>query len=194
MLKPSYAVWLCFEFCQNSLTLVRDLSYSHDQDHIHVHSQIASISIHSQNKTPSSIMTLSPRLPSRIWAIQKEIKDAYPKKVCHMPKRHKKKECQEKRKDAYPKKVCHMSTRHVEKKEEKKKKYSPCPRKKYKEERWIIRRSSSTIHQKYSTHLHLLIRLYDSFLLGSYFWLNNISKANMPLYSYPKLHISLIRW
>jgi hypothetical protein len=33
-------------------------------------------------------MTLSPRLSSRIWAIRKEIKDAYPKKVCHMPKRH----------------------------------------------------------------------------------------------------------
>ena len=66
-------------------------------------------------------MTLSPRLPSRIWAIQKEIKDAYPKMVCHMPKRHdRKKECQEKRKDAYPKKVRHMSTRHVEKKREKK--------------------------------------------------------------------------
>ena len=51
---------------------------------------------------------------------KKEIKDAYPMKVCRMPKRHEKKECQEKRKDAYPKKVCHMSTRHVEKKEEKK--------------------------------------------------------------------------
>ena len=72
----------------NSLTIVRDLSYSHDQDHVHVHSQIASISIHLQNKTPSTIMTLSLRLPSRIWAIQKEIKDAYPKKVCHVPKRH----------------------------------------------------------------------------------------------------------
>ena len=33
-------------------------------------------------------MSLSPRLSSRIWAIQKEIKDAYPKNVCHMPKRH----------------------------------------------------------------------------------------------------------
>ena len=33
-------------------------------------------------------MTLSPRLSSRIWAIQKEIKDAHPKKVCRMPKRH----------------------------------------------------------------------------------------------------------
>ena len=49
-------------------------------------------------------MTLPPRLPSRIWAIQKEIKDAYPEKICHMPKRHEKKEeCQEKRKGAYPK-------------------------------------------------------------------------------------------
>ena len=33
-------------------------------------------------------MSLSPRLSSRIWAIQKEIKDAYPKNVCHVPKRH----------------------------------------------------------------------------------------------------------
>ena len=68
-------------------------------------------------------MILSPRLPSKIWAIQKEIKDAYPKKVCHMLKRHdeKKRECQEKRKDAYPKKVCHMSTRHVKKKKRRKK-------------------------------------------------------------------------
>ena len=56
-------------------------------------------------------MTLSPRLPSRIWAIQKEIKDANPKKACHMPKRHNK---EKKRKDADPKKVCHMSTIHVE--------------------------------------------------------------------------------
>ena len=64
-------------------------------------------------------MTLSPRLPSRIWAIQKEIKDAYPKKVCHMPKRHEKKEYQEKRKDAYPKKVCHMFKRHMKKKRKK---------------------------------------------------------------------------
>ena len=80
------------------------------------HRKIAIISIHSQNKTPSSIMSLSPKLSSRIWAIQKEIRDAYPKKVCHMPKRHDKKK---ERKDTYPKKVCHMSIRHVEKKEKK---------------------------------------------------------------------------
>ena len=131
MLKPSYAVWLCFEFGQilwplleTCHTVMIKITYTS--------SHIANTVIHPQNKTPWHIMTLSPRLPSRIWAIQKEIKDTYPKKVCHMPKKHEKKECQEKRKDAYPKKVCHMSTRHVEKKE---KKYSPCPRKKIYKER-----------------------------------------------------------
>ena len=61
-----------------------------------------------------------------MWAMKKEreeeeIKDAYPKKVCHMLKRHIKK----RKKDEYPKKVCHMLTRHVEKKERKKEKDSP---------------------------------------------------------------------
>ena len=46
-----------------------------------------------------------------------EIKDAYPKKVCHMLKRHVRKK-KIKKKDAYPKKVCHMPTRHVKKKRE----------------------------------------------------------------------------
>jgi hypothetical protein len=31
------------------------------------------------------------KLHRSVWAIQKEIKDAYPKKVCHMPTRHVKK-------------------------------------------------------------------------------------------------------
>jgi hypothetical protein len=60
-------------------------------------------------------MTLSPRLPSKMWATQKEIKVAYPKKVCHMSQ----KACQKKEKDAYPKKVCHMLTMHVKKKKKK---------------------------------------------------------------------------
>ena len=52
-----------------------------------------------------------------------EIKDAYPKKVCHMPK----KACPKKsEKDADPQKVCHMPTRHVKRK---KGKDSPHPRK-----------------------------------------------------------------
>jgi len=45
---------------------------------------------------------------------KKKIKDAYPKKVCHMLRHVKKKE--KKIKDACPKKVCHM-LRHVKKKE-----------------------------------------------------------------------------
>ena len=55
--------------------------------------------------------------------MQKEIKDAYPKKVCHMLKRHVKKNIKKREKDAYPKKVCHMPARHVKKK----RKYSPHP-------------------------------------------------------------------
>ena len=47
--------------------------------------------------------------------MQKGNKNAYPKKVCHMLKRHVRKK-DKKKKDAYPKKVCHMPTRHVKKK------------------------------------------------------------------------------
>ena len=36
-----------------------------------------------------------------MWAIQKEIKDAYPKKVCHMPTRHVK----EKKDSPHPKEI-----------------------------------------------------------------------------------------
>jgi len=49
----------------------------------------------------------------------------------------------------------------------KERKDSPCP-KINKGERWIMQGSSLFI-KKYSTHLHLLIRLYDLFLLGSCF-------------------------
>ena len=37
---------------------------------------------------PGVTDSLSLKLPSMMWAIQKEIKDAYPKKVCHMLTRH----------------------------------------------------------------------------------------------------------
>jgi hypothetical protein len=84
------------------------------------HWKIAIISIHSQNKTPSSIMSLSPRLSSRIWAIQKEIKMHTQRRYTTCPKGMTMKK---KRKDAYPKKVCHMSTRHVKKKRDEKKIY-----------------------------------------------------------------------
>ena len=42
---------------------------------------------------------------------------------------------------------------------------------------------------KYPTHLHILIRVYDSYLLASSFWLSNICDVSMPLiHTYLKLH------
>jgi len=55
-------------------------------------------------------------MPHAQKACKKKIeKDAYPKKICHMPTRHDNKKKREK-KDAYPNKVCHMPTRHAKKK------------------------------------------------------------------------------
>ena len=76
---------------------VRITSYAHDQDHVHVH--LHAILLHledrkyiphpSTNKTPRCAMFISLQsYHHNVWAIQKEIKDAYPKKVCHMSIRH----------------------------------------------------------------------------------------------------------
>ena len=84
-------------------------------------------------------MTLSPRLSSRIWAIQKEIKDAYPKKVCHMPKKHDKKREEkmhaQRRYATCPQDMSKEREKYIYI-------YSPCPRKKYKERD----RSSNGVH------------------------------------------------
>ena len=58
----------------------------------------------------------------------KKKKDAYPKKVCHMPTKHAQKRRRRRKKDTYPKKVCHMPTRHVKEKKEEEKKDSPHPK------------------------------------------------------------------
>jgi len=43
--------------------------------------------------------------------------------------------------------------------------------------------------EKYSTHLHILIKVYDLHILGSDFWLSNICDVSMPLiHTYLKLH------
>ena len=63
--------------------------------------------------------------------MQKEIKDAYPKKVCHMPTRHVKKE---RKKDAYPKKVCHIPQGMPKKKKKKKKNIAHIQEKKMEKE------------------------------------------------------------
>ena len=64
-------------------------------------------------------------------------------------------------KDAYPKKVCHM-LRHIKKKKEEK--IAPYPKRKKKRE---MVHTKEFIHHppKISTHLHILIKVYDLFLL-----------------------------
>ena len=65
-------------------------------------------------------LSLSPKLPSRMWAMQKEIKDAYPKKVCHMLKRHvKKKNWTYEGPSIQKKRVGHMKVQVSKKKKEK---------------------------------------------------------------------------
>ena len=93
-----------------------------------------------------------------MWAIQKEIKDAYPKKVCHMLARTCYKKREKKREDAYPKKICHTPTRHVKKRE---KKYDRTHPRKIKEKGWFMKRSSYTIHKKYIYLYHHILAHLD---------------------------------
>ena len=71
--------------------------------------------------TPS----LSPKLPSGMLAVQKEIKDAYPKKVCHMLKRHVRKKDKKRKERCIPKEG--MPHAHKACQKEKKEKDSPHP-------------------------------------------------------------------
>ena len=85
--------------------------------------------------------------------------------------------CEKKIKDAYPKKVCHM-LRHVKKKEGKKK-IAPYPKRK-KKERWCIQRSSYTIHQKYPHTCTSWSRFMTCFSFGSGLWLSKMWETGMP--------------
>ena len=76
---------------------------------------------------------------------KKEIKDAYPKKVCHMPTRHVKKRCIPEEGMPHAHKAC-------QKKREEEEKDSPYPRKKNGGQRGIVQMSSSTIHQTKIIH------------------------------------------
>ena len=129
---------------------MRFISYSHDQDHVHISTtcyastqEVSKISSIHKIKLYVYVWHLSLKNISRIWGYAKrKIKDAYPKKVCHM-------------------------LRNVKKKE----KDSPLSKKKEKE-RWCIQRSSYIIHKnKISTHLHILIKDYDLFLL----WIRSLT-------------------
>jgi hypothetical protein len=75
------------------------------------------------------------------------------------------KEKKERIKNAYPKKVCHM-LRHVKRE----RKDSPLPKKKEKRE---MVHTKEFIHHppKISTHLHILIKVYDLFL----FWIRSLT-------------------
>ena len=73
-------------------------------------------------------------------------------------------------KDAYPKKVCHM-LRHVKKKREKEKreKIAPYPNRRKGE---MVHTKESIHHPpKVSIHLHILIKVYDLFLL----WIRSLT-------------------
>jgi len=73
-------------------------------------------------------------------------------------------------KDAYPKKVCHM-LRHVKKK--RKEKIAPIQKERKRE----MVHTKEFIHHppKISTHLHILIKVYDLFLL----WIRCLTYQNM---------------
>ena len=93
--------------------------------------------------------TLSQKYIKDMGLCKKKIKDAYPKKVCHMLLHVKKKK---RIKDAYPKKVCHM-LRHVKKKK-KKKKIAPYPKRKKKRDG-----SYKGVHTPSTKNIHTLAHL-----------------------------------
>ena len=64
-------------------------------------------------------------------------------------------------KDAYPKKVCNM-LRHVKKQKEK---ITPYPKRKKKKREMVHTKEFIHHPPKISTHLHILIKVYDLFLL-----------------------------
>ena len=121
---PHMQLAISLSFVKLLWPLVRFISYSQDQDHVHIsitcYASTFEVSKHlsiHKIKTPCYSMTplSSKRLHQGYRAMQKENKDAYPKKVCHMLRHVKKKRG---KKDAYPKKVCHM-LRHVKKRRRK---------------------------------------------------------------------------
>ena len=176
----TYATCLLIELCQIVVTLcenhfIRPWSRSRTRPptcYTFNTWKIASTSIHpSTNKTPCCTIFISLQSYLHdVWAIKKEMKDAYPKKVCHMPTRHVKKKEREK---------MHTQRRYathpqgVSKKRERKRKYSPY-QKHYKGKRIHIKEFSSIIHQKYPHTCTSWSRLMTCFSFGSGLWLSEI--------------------
>ena len=194
--KPFLHMQLVFSlsFVKLLWPFVRITSYAHDQDHVHVHSHAILLHLEdskyiphpSTNKTPRCAMFISLQsYHHNVWAIQKEIKDAYPKKVCHMPTRHVKK----KREKMHTQRRYATHPQGVSKKKEREKgKYSPY-QKHYKGKRIHIKEFSSIIHQKYPHTCTSWSRLMTCFSFGSGLWLSKIWEARLPSYPpYLQIH------
>ena len=184
----TYATCFLIEFCQIVVTLWENhfirpmIKMTYTSTHmLYFYSwKIASTSTHpSTNKTPRCAMFISLQsYHHNVWATQKE-----------------------EIKDAYPKKVCHMLTRHVKKKRKREKmhtqrRYATCPQgmsKKRKKENIAHTKKnilqgrensykgvSSTIHQKYPQTCTSWSRLMTCFSFGSGLWLSNIWGTCMP--------------
>ena len=131
---------------------------------------------------------LSPKYHHDVWAIQKEIKDAYPKKVCHMPTRHVKKREREREKRCIPKEGMPHAHKACQKKEKKERENIAHTKKFYKGKN-SYEGVSSTIHQKYPHTCTSWSRLMTCFSCGSGLWLSEIWEASLPLYPpYLQIH------
>ena len=124
----------------------RITSYAHDQDHVHIQSHAILLHLEgskyifhpSTNKTPCYTITISLQsCYQNVWAIQKRNKRCIPREG--MPHAHK--ACQKKREENI------VHTKNITR------------------EREFIWRSFIHHPPKISTHLHILIKVYDLFLL-----------------------------
>ena len=110
--------------------------------------------------------TLSQKYIKDMGICKKKIKDAYPKKVCHMLRHVKREE----NKRCIPKE----GMPHAQACQKKRRKGSPLSKKKEKGE---MVHTKEFIHHppKICTHLHILIKVYDLFLL----WIWSLTQQNM---------------
>jgi len=152
---------------------VRYISYSHDQDHVHSTYILPTFALEvaREHFTHPSIFIPINKTPFYSWLLSPsyhfKMKDmGYAKRnKCHAQESMMKKRVLDTwRSKVYIKKrkrVGHMKVQVFKKEIEKD---SPCPKKE--RERDIVReRSPHTIHTKIFTHMHILIKVYDLFLL-----------------------------
>ena len=174
---PHMQLAISLSFVKLLWPLVRFISYSHDQDHVHISTTYASTlevskisSIH-KIKLQVYVWHLSLKNMSRIWGYEK-IKDAYPKKVCHML-RHVKKN----------KKKMHTQRRYATcLGMSKKRAIAPDPKRKERKERDGAYKGVHTpsTKKKYPHTCTSWSRFMTCFSFGSGLWLSKIWEAGMP--------------